>query len=302
MQSLLEPHGPGAALAAEMAWVLIVGGAAVFLLVMGLAAWAAFARRESAARLGREGVVVAGGIVFPAVVVTALLVYGVARMAGPDAGGAPAVRIEVVGEQWWWRVHYLDAAGARDFATANEIRIPAGRPVELVLRSADVIHSFWVPSLAGKLDMLPGKSQALRLRADRAGEYRGQCAEYCGGPHGLMAFYVVAEPPGDFARWAEGQRREAAGGEARGASLFAARCAACHTVRGTGAAGTLGPDLTHVGSRRTIGAGLLPNNAGALAAWIASSQHLKPGNLMPSFGMLAAEDLAALAAYLSGLR
>jgi cytochrome c oxidase subunit II len=195
-------------------------------------------------------------------------------------------------------VHYLDAEGRRDFATANEIRVPVGRPVELQLKSADVLHSFWVPALAGKLDMIPGRTNVLRVRADRAGEFRGQCAEYCGGPHALMALFVVAEDPQRFEEWTQRQRRPA---QAANPS-FISHCGACHTVRGTAAVGTRGPDLTHVGSRLTIGAGLLPNNAGALAGWIASSQHLKPGNLMPSFEAFSGKELRGLAAYLESLK
>jgi len=170
--------------------------------------------------------------------------------------------------------------------------------VELSLVSADVIHSFWVPSLAGKVDLLPGRSTRLHLTADRPGVYRGQCAEYCGGPHAKMAFHVIAETPEGFEAWRKNQRRPAAAGNA----LFAARCATCHTVRGTSAAGTLGPDLTHVGSRMSLGAGTLPNNEGTLAGWIASSQHIKPGNLMPSFKDLTGEELRALAIYLEALK
>jgi cytochrome c oxidase subunit 2 len=230
-------------------------------------------------------------------VLAALLVYSLVRGEAVQAPADPALRIEVTGEQWWWRVRYLDARGERDFETANEIRIPAGQPVQLELKSADVIHSFWVPSLAGKLDMIPGRTNRLTLNAARPGEYRGQCAEYCGGPHAFMAFFVIAETEDGFAGWIASQRREA--GKAN--SLFVARCGACHTVRGTAAAGTLGPDLTHVGSRRTIGAALLPMNRGSLAGWIASSQHLKPGNLMPSFRHFSGEELRELAAYLESL-
>jgi cytochrome c oxidase subunit 2 len=155
-----------------------------------------------------------------------------------------------------------------------------------------------VPVLAGKLDMIPGRSNRLRLRAERPGEFRGQCAEYCGGPHALMALFVVAQEPAQFEQWLDAQRRPAA----QSNDTFVASCGACHTVRGTPAAGVLGPDLTHVGSRLTIGAGLLPNNAGALAGWIASSQHLKPGNLMPEFRHFSGEELQALAGYLERLR
>jgi cytochrome c oxidase subunit 2 len=235
---------------------------------------------------------VGGGIVFPFVTLFALLVYTLVRASDMHGEDAQALRIEVVGEQWWWRVRYPG------FETANEIRVPVGRPVELVLTSADVIHSFWVPSLAGKLDMIPGRETRLRVRAGKAGEVRGQCAEYCGGPHALMALYVIALEPEEFLEWTEGQKKTAN----QQNPLFLSRCGACHTVRGTAAAGKRGPDLTHVGSRVSLAAGLLPNNRGALAAWIASSQHLKPGNLMPSFEGFSGPELQALATYLEGLK
>jgi cytochrome c oxidase subunit 2 len=298
MQSILNPQGPGAALVAELAWVLFIGGALIFIAVMALGAYAIFGKRKDTARLSSNVLIVGGGIVFPLVTLSVLLVYTLVRAATLMQDEAPALRIQVVGEQWWWRVHYLAEDGRRDFATANEIRLPVGRPVELLLESADVIHSFWVPVLAGKLDMIPGKTNRLRVRADRAGTFRGQCAEYCGGPHAFMALFVVAEEPATYEQWAQVQRKPVTQSNA----LFDSHCGACHTVRGTSAAGNLGPDLTHVGSRMSLGAGLQPNNAGALAGWIASSQHLKPGNLMPSFPMFSGEDLRGLAAYLESLR
>ncbi|MGQ0544619.1 MAG: cytochrome c oxidase subunit II [Betaproteobacteria bacterium] len=290
MQSILNPQGPAADAIAELSWVLILGAAAIFVAVMAIAAYALLGRRRTA--LSSGVMIVAGGVVFPVVTLSALLVYSLVRSAGLEPAGPAALRIEVTGEQWWWRVRYPD------FETANEIRLPVGRPVELVLKSADVIHSFWVPALAGKLDMVPGRVNRVRVRADRPGEFRGQCAEYCGGPHGLMALYVVAVPENEFDEWSEKQQRSASVEN----PLFVAHCGACHTVRGTKAAGVRGPDLTHVGSRLSIGAGLLPNNPGALAAWIASSQHLKPGNLMPSFEHFSGRELRELAAYLEGLR
>jgi cytochrome c oxidase subunit 2 len=298
IQSALNPQGPDAALIAEMSWVLFVGAAVIFAGVMALAAWAVFGARDRTARLSPRWLVVGGGIVFPAVTLFALLVYSFARAASLHPVEDGALRIEVVGEQWWWRVHYLDAAGRRDFATANEIRVPVGRPVELLLRSGDVVHSFWVPVLAGKLDMIPGRTNRLRVRAERPGEFRGQCAEYCGGPHAFMALFFVAEEPAQYERWASVQRQPAA----QSSEAFVAHCGSCHTVRGTPAAGLLGPDLTHVGGRLSIGAGLLPMNAGALAGWIASSQHLKPGNLMPAFRHFSGEELRSLAAYLGSLK
>jgi cytochrome c oxidase subunit 2 len=298
VQSALAPASPEAQAHAELAWVLFGAAAVILVAVMAFALYAVLARRERAARLSPRALIVGGGIVFPAVVLAALLVWSLGRMnAFPAVDDPAALRIEVTGEQWWWRVRYLDAEGRADFETANEIRVPAGRPVVLSLESADVIHSFWVPSLAGKLDMIPGRVNRLRIVASRPGEYRGQCAEYCGGPHAFMAFFVVAQEAQEYERWAEGQRRPARATH----ELFESRCSACHTVRGTAASGTLGPDLTHVGSRRTIGAALLPMNLGSLAGWIASSQHLKPGNLMPSFRALSGEELRSLAAYLEGL-
>lgn len=291
IQSALHPAGPDAALIAEITWVLFAGGAAIFVLVMTLAAWAVL---KAPPWLGRRGAIVVGGIAFPATVLFALLVYTLVR-ANSLSGGEPAVRVEVTGHQWWWRIAYLADDGTVDFVTANELRIPVGQPVEIRLRSADVLHSFWVPSLAGKLDLVPGKDNRLMLSASRAGTFRGQCAEYCGGPHAQMAFYVVATE--SFEDWRTAQRKPAAASN----ELFNARCAACHTVRGTTAAGTLGPDLTHFGGRVSIGAGILPNSRGALAGWIASSQHIKPGNLMPSFRELSGEELTALAAYLESL-
>jgi cytochrome c oxidase subunit II len=296
-QPVLDPQGPVAAAIAEMAWVVFAGGAAIFMIVIALAAWALLAPAPRRAWMVRRSFLIAGGILFPVAILASLLVYSFLFRA-PVGEAAGALKIEVVGHQWWWRVSYLDEAGRRDFETANEIRIPVGRPVEIVLKSADVLHSFWVPRLAGKLDMVPGRANRLRIEADRAGQFRGQCAEYCGGPHALMAFYVVAEEPPQFERWLAHQRSSGAASDA----LFLSRCAACHAVRGTEARGTLGPDLTHVGSRVSLGAGILPNDRAALARWISSSQHIKPGNLMPSMPDLAPGEIGSLVAYLEGLK
>jgi cytochrome c oxidase subunit 2 len=303
IQSALNPQGPQAAVIAEITWVLFIGGTAIFVVVMALAGWALWRRP---AWLGSHAMIVGGGIAFPAVVLTALLLYSLARAAGLRDTEAPTVRIAVVGHQWWWHVAYLDAAGGIDFVSANELNVPVGQSVEVEVRTADVLHSFWVPALAGKLDMIPGKNNRLRLRAAAPGVVRGQCAEYCGGPHAKMAFFVVAQAPAEFEAWREAQRRPARTPAnelaLKGRDVFLAHCAACHTVRGTAADGVLGPDLTHVGSRVSIGAGILPNNAGAIGGWIASSQHIKPGNLMPSFQRFSGAELQALAAYVESLK
>lgn len=297
LHSVLDPHGPAAAVTAEIALVLFVGAALIFVVVMALAVWAVFGGRRD--WLAGRGAVVAGGIVLPAIVLFALLVYtllAAAKIGEPRE--RPSLRVDVFGELWWWRVHYVDDAGAIDFATANEIHIPVDRTVELTLRSTNVLHSVWVPALAGKLDLIPGKVNRLRLRASRAGIYRGQCAEYCGTAHAQMALYVVAVDEARFEQWRSVQRRPAAAGP----PLFLAHCASCHAVRGTAADGVLGPDLTHVGSRLSIGAGVLPGNAAAIAGWITSGQHIKPGNLMPEFRRFDGAELKALAEYLAGLQ
>lgn len=297
MQSLLNPLGPAAGEIASLAWLLFAGGGAILALVVLLALQAVFAPR---AWLARPWFVVAGGVVLPVAVLSALLVYTVRpmrAMGGADARPA-ALEIEVTAHQWWWRVRYLGSQGQIDFETANEIRIPAGMPVQVHLRSADVIHSFWVPNLAGKVDMVPGRTTRIRLEADNPGTFRGQCAEYCGGPHARMALYVIAEEGARFETWRIAQRTPAT----RSNEVFASRCAACHAIRGTGASGQLGPDLTHVASRLSLGAGTLRNDATTLSGWIASGQHVKPGNLMPSFEHLPARELQSVAVYLSGLQ
>jgi cytochrome c oxidase subunit II len=306
MQSVLHPQGPHADAVATVAWVLIAGAVLILIVVMALALHALFAKPERRAWAASERFIWAGGIIFPAVTLSALLLYsfGVSYTFGTRQPAA-AVRVEVIGHQWWWRVHYLDARGELDFVTANEIRIPAGKPVEIVLRSVDVIHSFSVPNLAGKLDMIPGRVNRLRLQADKPGVFRGQCAEYCGGPHAKMAFFVIAHDDSEFELWRTRQRSPAvAAGDAtaqHGQALFLANCVSCHTVRGTAANGKLGPDLTHVGSRVSLAAGVLPNNIGTLAAWISASQRIKPENLMPSMTVFSGEELRAVAAYLHAL-
>lgn len=258
----------------------------------------------------RRGIrwILAGGVAFPVVALVPLFVLTMRSLAAVEARHVePDLTIEVIGRQYWWEVHYLDEAGNRLFETANEIHIPVGRTMLVRLLSADVIHSFWVPRLAGKLDLIPGKVNQLRIRADTPGEYRGQCAEYCGLQHAKMAFLVVAQPEEEFEAWAARQALPAAEPAdslaARGRDVFlSSGCAACHAIRGTPAAvADLGPDLTHLASRRTLAALAIPNNRGNLGGWIADPQAIKPGNLMPAVPLSGA-DLQALLHYLEGLR
>ncbi|HEY0848058.1 MAG TPA: cytochrome c oxidase subunit II [Noviherbaspirillum sp.] len=308
IQSAFDPQGIDSARIAEISNVMFVGGGLILAGVVALAAIALFGTGSLRRSIGRHGFIIAGGIVFPVVVLSALLVYAMFTSAAlVRAESPPALRVEVSGEVWWWRVRYLGKDGHPLVETANEIRIPAGQPVELLLRSADVIHSFWVPNLAGKLDMIPGHVNSQRLQADRPGIFRGQCAEYCGAQHANMAFHVIALAPEEFEAWLAAQTQPAREPQEelprRGRAVFLANdCVKCHTVRGTPAAGRDGPDLTHVGSRASLAAGVLSNSTGAFGGWISASQHIKPGNKMPSFDRLASEDLRAIAAYMESLQ
>ncbi len=301
---VLDPAGPFAGPVATVASVLFVMGAVVLILVLIALGVALFGPPRWKRRVAGEKLVWIGGLAFPVVVLTGLLIYGLsvtARVA--DAPRPGEMRVRVTGEMWWWRVAYLDDQGREVVQDANEVHIPAGRPVVLELESADVIHSVWIPRLGGKTDMIPGRRNFMRLQADAPGVYAGQCAEYCGGPHALMGLVVVAHAPADFAAWRLKQAAPAATSTLPGAAVFTASgCGACHTIRGTEANGLAGPDLTHVGSRQTLGAGILPNNQGTMAGWIADSQGIKPGNRMPSYSVLSGQELRDVAAYLESLK
>lgn len=217
-----------------------------------------------------------------------------------------ALTLKIIGHQWWWEVRYESDSPHQSFVTANEIRIPTGQPVKVELESADVIHSFWVPALTGKMDLITGQKNELQFTAKNAGVYRGQCAEFCGLQHAHMAFAVIALPPDEFVRWREHQHQSAESPAdqlgRQGEALFRARgCALCHNISGTPAGGQLGPDLTHVGSRTTIAAGTLPNTPATLGAWISDPQHIKPGNLMPKMP-LQSDELIAILHYLEQLK
>jgi cytochrome c oxidase subunit II len=307
-RSALDPAGRGAEQIATLWWGMVAGAVIIWLAVVGLTLLAvARERRRWSLRAARRLIVV-GGVVVPTVVLTGLLVYGLALLPSLLAPApADAQRIVVTGEQYWWRVHQRRPDGP-GIDTANELHLAAGRPVELHLESHDVIHSFWIPALGGKIDMIPGRHTRLALEPTRAGVFEGVCAEYCGTSHAWMSFVVVVHEDADaLAAWLAGQAEpaRAPAGElaARGRARFLAHgCGACHAVRGTAADGVVGPDLTHVGSRRTIAAGLLRSEAPDLREWIARTSALKPGVHMPAFGMLPEDDLEAIAAYLEGLR
>lgn len=299
---LFDPAGPYAWPVTTLSWVLLAIAGAVLLVVLAALYLAIWGKAQTRKRLGGTKAIWIGGVAFPVVVLTALLVYGLTltrQLSGPVPDSA--VRVRVTGEMWWWRIAYVDDRGKVVLHDANELHIPVGKPVLLELESADVIHSFWVPQLSGKLDMVPGRRNQMVIQADRPGIYGGQCAEYCGGPHALMGFVVVAHPEDQFDRLIQRRIQRVANGvsDASASQLFAsAGCAACHRIGGTSANGIAGPDLTFVGSRRTLGAGILPNNRGTMMGWIANSQAIKPHNRMPSYTVLSADEIGQLAEYL----
>jgi cytochrome c oxidase subunit II len=316
-QSALAPIGPDAARIAEFSWALFAGGGLIFLAVLVFVFVAAAGGERQRRVLASRRFILAAGVAFPVAVLSALLAWTLGLSRALDAAPSQELplRIEIIGHQYWWEVRYPDAladsgngGGGDDVVTANEVRIPVGREVEMRVSSSDVIHSVWIPALHGKIDMIPGQVNTLRLRADRAGVVRGQCAEFCGAQHALMAFFVVAEAPEAFERWLARQRLPVEEPDdallALGWRAFgAAGCGACHTVRGTEWTGRLGPDLTRVGSRLSLAAASLDNHRGTLAAWVAGAQDLKPGSRMPSFrAALDGEELRAVAAWLESLK
>jgi cytochrome c oxidase subunit 2 len=306
-QSALAPAGPAAERLARLFWGLSIGAILIWVLVVGLALYAGYFPHEGRQRKRARSLVVGGGVVFPSVVLIGVLVYGLAllpELLAPAPKGS--LRVELIGYQWWWEVRYL-RDGQAPVVLANEVRMPLGQPVEFELESRDVIHSFWIPALGGKMDMIPGRRTRLRLQADQVGNFRGVCAEYCGTSHALMSFPVVALEPSAFEAWLLDQSEPALTPSApearRGAESFLANgCGACHAVRGTEAAGRVGPDLTHVGGRLSLAAGTLSNGRSELTRFLVETERVKPGVHMPAFDMLKAGDIGALAAYLAGLK
>jgi cytochrome c oxidase subunit II len=304
VQSALDPLGEEARQIAVLFWVMLGAGVAIWLFMAGLLLYALRASRKIHSDRTASRLIFWGGAVFPAVVLLLLLGYTLWLMPSlrPFAQAVDtALRVEVTGGQFWWRVVYHRPDGP-PIISANEIRLPVGERVELSLKSADVIHSFWVPALGGKMDMIPGRTNRLSLLATKPGTFRGPCAEYCGTSHALMAFSVVVLETADFQRWLGAQGRPSDGATGEGAALFSRHgCGACHTIAGVDARGTVGPDLSHLGSRETVGAGILPNSQENIARFITEPDRIKPGSQMPPFGMLPAKDIRAIAAWLKEL-
>lgn len=304
-QSVLSPAGADAQVLGQLFWVMFWGAVVLWLLVNGLFFYVTQINRAALSRRFANGLIVGGGVVLPTVLLGALLAYGLSLMPDQRAPG-DGLTLRVTGEQWWWRVEYWPEGAAAPIVSANEIRLPAGVRSEVVLDAARVIHSFWIPALGGKMDMFPGRETRISLKPERPGNWRGQCAEYCGISHALMAFEAVAMPPDEFEAWLRRQAAPAAmpaSESARnGARIFAREgCGACHTIRGTQARGAVGPDLTHVAGRLSLGAGTLGTGQADFERWIAHTDTVKPDVRMPSYGYLEPRDLADLATYLKGL-
>lgn len=309
--SALDPAGPAAAREATLWWVMLAIATVIFILVLYLLLRPLFRRPldgdvtpgETMPHDVQRRWLVWGGAVMPAAVLFAVFLFTLTTLAAvrmpPRAGD---LTVEVIGHRWWWEVRYP----GRGVVTADELHIPVGRPVRVRLSSVDVIHSFWVPQLNGKTDLIPGQRNETWIQADQPGTYYGKCGEYCGRQHAHMAFAVVAQDSGAFRQWlaheAGGAQAAPDSGAVVGQQVFRDRgCAFCHTVRGTPYGGEVGPDLTHVASRRLLAGGSFDNTRGMLAGWIANPDVIKPGTLMPSVDMPASE-LQALLDYLQTLK
>ena len=314
-QSVLESSGPLADRVESLWWFALITASLVYLATVGGLWWAA-ARARRRERQGEDlhpdderrmtrGVTLAVGATVVILLVFLVTDLSVGRTLDPVPRAHP-ITIEVTGKQWWWDITYADTSAQGRFTTANEIHVPVGQPVLLLLTARDVIHSFWAPNLAGKKDLIPGYTQSMWFQADTAGDYRAQCAEFCGVQHAKMALHVIADPPETYRQWVASQRAPAKtptdSVADRGREVFlTGQCAMCHAITGTSAASRNGPDLTHLASRRTIAAGTLPNTRGALAGWIVDPQQVKPGAHMPA-NQLSPPDLDALLTYLQSLK
>jgi cytochrome c oxidase subunit 2 len=310
-QSILDTHSPQAHNIMLLWWWMLGAATVVFLGAMAMLVMAWFKRRSAGLPLlgeregVNEGMVLVFGIAVPVVVLSVLFavsnVYLIKQTSAPSPR-TTAMTIEVIGHQFWWEVRY---PGTRAI-TANEIHIPADTRVNVVAVSADVIHSFWVPALNRKIDMIPGRRNRVLLYASRVGTYRGQCSQFCGFQHAHMSMYVVAQQPSAFHAWlanmASPARTPSTPTSQAGKRIFmTSQCASCHRIAGTPAQGTVGPDLTHLATRTSLAALTIPNTRAELAAWIANPQAIKPGSRMPDLN-LTHSQVAQIVAYLESLR
>lgn len=317
MQSTFASHGPAAERIADLSWFMTILFLAVSLIMWILIGWAAKRRRGSLAEHapvnvgGGQRWIAIGGLAVPLTILTIIFVLGLKLLAqfpihGPHEHPTKP-DILIIGHQWWWEVHYLSGSADQQVTTANEVHIPVNRPVNIQLESHDVMHSFWIPALHGKVDLIPGHTNFVRIQARDPGVYAGQCAEYCGAEHARMRLLVVAQQPDEYMAWLDGQRKpasqpasaEAAAGEQ---AFLDGPCIMCHQIRGTSAGGRVAPDLTHLASRRYIASNSYPNNTAYLEAWITHAQSLKPQAEMPDLTQFSGEQLRDMVAYLRQLK
>lgn len=305
--SPLSPASPGAADISHLHTIVMLIAVVIFVIVEGLLVYSVFRfRRRDEAEVPRQ---VYGSVpveiawtVAPAIIVVILMILTLRTMR-TVAEPPPGTRnVQVVGHQWWWEFRYPDPG----IVTANELHVPVGEVIRFELESADVIHSFWVPQLAGKTDAIPGRQTRTWFRATQPGVYQGQCAEFCGREHAQMRFQVIVQSPSDFEAWAKQQAAgpvEVTDKLARQGKdiFFQSACVGCHTIQGTAAQGKTGPNLTHVGSRKTLAAGTIENTPENMARWIQNPDAVKPGVLMPNLH-LSSDQVAALVAYLQSLK
>ncbi|HEX3985117.1 MAG TPA: cytochrome c oxidase subunit II [Acidobacteriaceae bacterium] len=317
-QSTFNTHGPAADRIAPLSWLMTIVFLIATMVMWGLIAWAVVSRKGTLGEHapvdagGGQGWIAIGGLLIPLIVLCVFFVLGLRLLASFPISAPLNERvlkpdILIIGHQWWWEVQYLDGPVSEHFTTANEIHIPANRPVTLELVSHDVIHAFWVPALHGKVDLIPGHPNFMQIEASQPGNYKGQCGEYCGAEHALMRLLVVAQTPDDYHAWVEQQLKPGVEPQTpdaiAGEQIFVnGACSMCHTVRGTIAGGRVAPDLTHIGSRQYIAANVYPNNTGNLEAWITHAQSMKPDAQMPDLTQFTGTQLQQLTAYLQQLK
>ena len=318
VQPIMAPGGPQARELADLGWLVLITFSVVTVVMWVLIFRVAARRRGTLAEHAPHDApsdkrwIVVGGFLIPTVILGTIFVFTLKTMAAFPAGDherhAGQASLVITGHQWWWEIEYQLGSGVSEhFVTANEVHVPAGRPIDIQLQTRDVIHSFWIPRLHGKVDLVPGFTNRIRIQADEPGLYRGECAEYCGPQHAHMILLLQADAPAEFDAWLATMRKPAAPPSSefaeRGRQVFMNNaCVLCHTIRGTAAHGLVGPDLTHLASRRALAANSFPNTTGYLAGWVTHAQTMKPDAKMPNITAFSGEELRALVAYLEGLK
>jgi len=300
--SALNPASDAAKTISDMSWWLFGGATVIWILFMAIEAYAVLVRPGPHSHKKTRLFVIGGGALFPVIIITICIYFSLLPLPKLLKDAPPgSLTVKVSGLQWWWRVKYL--SGNKEIELANEIWLPVNEPVQFLLSTEDVIHSFWIPSLGGKMDMMPGRTTRLSYTPTQTGDFLGICAEYCGASHALMRLNVKVVEKKVFDEWLNKQKQPALTSGSEGEKAFINNgCISCHTIRGISEIGHIGPDLTHVGSRMRIGAGIMENNVHSLKKWMKQTQEIKPGVKMPSFDNIPAGERKALAEWLEGLK